>query len=78
MVFGTSERLVESAAIALEGKTFTPKDNLCSSLKAATEVASCRYEYGTAWGNQVGNKECTFKGNKLAYMKMISHFVKIK
>ncbi|TKY48721.1 Cellulose synthase protein B4 [Spatholobus suberectus] len=51
-VFGKG--FVESATHALEGKTVTPNNNLCNSLEAASEVASCEYEYGTAWGKQVG------------------------
>ncbi|XP_027339834.1 cellulose synthase-like protein H1 isoform X2 [Abrus precatorius] len=53
-IFGTSKGFVESAADALEGKTFSSNNDLCNSLEAAKEVASCGYEYGTAWGTQVG------------------------
>ncbi|XP_020238378.1 cellulose synthase-like protein H1 [Cajanus cajan] len=53
-IFGTSKVLVESATDALEGKTLSPNNNLCNSLEAAREVASCEYDYGTAWGKQVG------------------------
>ncbi|KAG4981126.1 hypothetical protein JHK85_035084 [Glycine max] len=53
-IFGTSKGFVESATHALEGKTFTPNNNICKSLEAASEVSSCEYEYGTAWGKQVG------------------------
>ncbi|XP_061375276.1 cellulose synthase-like protein B4 isoform X2 [Gastrolobium bilobum] len=52
-VFGTSKEFVESAGYALKGKTFTPNDNLCNSLEAASEITSCGYEYGTAWGKQL-------------------------
>ncbi|KAE9585626.1 hypothetical protein Lal_00010002 [Lupinus albus] len=54
--FGASKVFGESAAHTLEGKTFTPNDNHCKSLdlEAASEVASCGYEYCTAWGKQVG------------------------
>ncbi|RDX60120.1 Cellulose synthase-like protein H1, partial [Mucuna pruriens] len=51
-IFGTSREFVESATCALEGKTNTPTNNLCNFLEAASEVASCKYEYATAWGKQ--------------------------
>ena len=72
IVFGTSEEFVESAAQALEGKIFKPNANLCDSLEAAKEVASCGYEYGTAWGKQVHNRNSIFKGDKLVYIKMVT------
>ncbi|KAL2331854.1 hypothetical protein Fmac_019435 [Flemingia macrophylla] len=53
-IFGTSKVFVESATRALEGSTFTPNNNLFNSLEAANEVSSCEYDYGTAWGEQVG------------------------
>ncbi|KAK7324811.1 hypothetical protein VNO77_28666 [Canavalia gladiata] len=53
-IFGTSKGFVESAIVALEGKTSNPNNNICNSLEAAREVAGCEYEYGTAWGEQVG------------------------
>jgi hypothetical protein len=36
----------------LEGTTFDPYKSL--DLEAASEVASCNYEYNTAWGKEVG------------------------
>ncbi|RZB76623.1 cellulose synthase-like protein H1 [Glycine soja] len=55
-IFGASRGFVESAKHALEEMTFTPNDKLFKSLelKAANQVASCDYEYSTAWGKQVG------------------------
>ncbi|KAK7272275.1 hypothetical protein RJT34_28772 [Clitoria ternatea] len=53
-VFGTSKRFVRSVVDALEGKAFPRNDNLCDALEAASEVASCRYEHGTAWGEKAG------------------------
>lgn len=62
VVFGTSKRFIESATHALEGKTFTRIDNLCNTLETAKKVASCTYEYGTAWGKQVSNIDNISKG----------------
>lgn len=57
IVFGTSKEFVKSAVHALEGKTiFAPNDDRCNLLETAAEVASCGYEYGTAWGEQVRPK----------------------
>jgi hypothetical protein len=36
----------------LEGTTFDTYKSL--DLEAASEVASCNYEYNTAWGKEVG------------------------
>jgi len=57
-IFGASRGFVESAKHALEEMTFTPNDKLFKSLelKAANQVASCDYEYSTAWGKQVRNR----------------------
>lgn len=51
--FGTSEELVKSAAFALEGRTYSHNINVSEALQAASQVASCEYEYGTGWGDQV-------------------------
>ncbi|KAJ1400045.1 Nucleotide-diphospho-sugar transferase [Sesbania bispinosa] len=50
---GTSKEFAESATHVLEGMMTS---NLSKSLdvEAASEVANCDYEYGTAWGKQVG------------------------
>jgi hypothetical protein len=45
--FGTSKGFVDSATHILEGTTFDPYKSL--DLEAAREVASCNYEYNTAW-----------------------------
>ncbi|KAK2424352.1 cellulose synthase protein H1 [Trifolium repens] len=50
--FGTSKGFVDSATHILEGTTFDPYKSL--DLEAASEVASCNYEYNTAWGKEVG------------------------
>ena len=52
--FGTSKGFVESAAHILEGTTFDLYKS--HDLEAASKVASCDYEYNTAWGKQVGNR----------------------
>ncbi|KAK7324813.1 hypothetical protein VNO77_28670 [Canavalia gladiata] len=54
--FGTSRGFIESATHTLEGKIFKTKDSLLKSLdlEAESQVASCEYEYSTAWGKQVG------------------------
>lgn len=51
--FGTSKGFVKSATHVLEGTAFNPFKSL--DLEAASEVASCDYEYNTAWGKKVGN-----------------------
>lgn len=50
--FGTSKGFVESATHILEGITSDLHKSL--DLEAASKVASCDYEYNTAWGKQVG------------------------
>ncbi|WJX73823.1 hypothetical protein P8452_57560 [Trifolium repens] len=50
--FGTSKGFVDSATHILEGTTFDTYKSL--DLEAASEVASCNYEYNTAWGKEVG------------------------
>ncbi|KDP30772.1 hypothetical protein JCGZ_13715 [Jatropha curcas] len=52
-IFGNSKEFITSAANALEEKTNRPND-LSDSMEAAYHVAACGYEYGTAWGKQVG------------------------
>ncbi|KAI4322516.1 hypothetical protein L6164_022202 [Bauhinia variegata] len=51
--FGSSLAFVESAAEALEGKSYSPNNNISKPLEAANQVAGCGYESGTAWGEQV-------------------------
>ncbi|KAF7805783.1 cellulose synthase-like protein H1 isoform X1 [Senna tora] len=61
--FGGSKELVKSAASALEGKTYSPCHNVSNSLEAAIQVASCEYEYGTAWGGMdiwINNRGCAY------------------
>ncbi|XP_068500231.1 cellulose synthase-like protein H1 isoform X2 [Phaseolus vulgaris] len=53
-IFGSSKGFVESATDALEGKTLAPSNNIWKYVEAAKEVASCEYEYDTAWGKEVG------------------------
>ncbi|WVY99307.1 hypothetical protein V8G54_025377 [Vigna mungo] len=53
-IFGSSKRFLESAANALEGKTLASNDNIWKYVEAAKEVGSSEYDYGTAWGKQVG------------------------
>ncbi|XP_045806914.1 cellulose synthase-like protein H1 [Trifolium pratense] len=50
--FGTSKGFVDSATHILKGTTFDHYKSL--DLEAASEVASCNYEYNTAWGKEVG------------------------
>ncbi|MED6112365.1 hypothetical protein PIB30_061005 [Stylosanthes scabra] len=58
--FGGSKELVNSAAHVLEGRgTDSPNNNdinISKSLEAANQVTNCGYEYGTAWGVQIGWK----------------------
>ncbi|XP_027928940.1 cellulose synthase-like protein H1 [Vigna unguiculata] len=53
-IFGSSKRFVESATNALEGKTLASNNNIWKNVEAAKEVGTCEYDYGTAWGKQVG------------------------
>ncbi|XP_050206572.1 cellulose synthase-like protein B3 isoform X2 [Mercurialis annua] len=52
-LFGKSREFKKSAGEALKGKKSGPR-NVCNLVKAACEVADCGYEYGTAWGSQIG------------------------
>ncbi|KAK7263499.1 hypothetical protein RJT34_31090 [Clitoria ternatea] len=53
--FGDSEEIVKSAGEALEGRTYSPNNvNISNTVDIASQVADCGYEYGTAWGKQVG------------------------
>ncbi|XP_028797092.1 cellulose synthase-like protein H1 [Neltuma alba] len=55
--FGSSKEFVKLAAQAWEGNTYSGSSNVITpstSLEAAIQVSSCEYEYGTAWGKQVG------------------------
>lgn len=55
--FGSSKKLIKSAAHALEGKT-NLADNLKDSIiEAAHSVTSCEYEYGTNWGTKVSDEK---------------------
>ncbi|KAE8075655.1 hypothetical protein FH972_014349 [Carpinus fangiana] len=51
--FGSSKELIKSAIQALKGKT-DPSDGLWTSIQAAYQIASCKYEYGTGWGTKLG------------------------
>ncbi|MQL76730.1 hypothetical protein Taro_009128 [Colocasia esculenta] len=54
--FGSSRELKESAMEVLMGasKTTLAIKDLSSSVYAAQQVASCTYEFGTSWGEEVG------------------------
>lgn len=52
-IFGTSKGFVASATHILKGTTFDLYKSL--DLEDAAKVASCDYEYSTAWGKQVRN-----------------------
>ncbi|XP_028797154.1 cellulose synthase-like protein H1 [Neltuma alba] len=55
--FGSSKEFVTLAAQAWEDNTYSSCSNVITpstSLEAAIQVSSCEYEYGTAWGKQVG------------------------
>ncbi|OWM75390.1 hypothetical protein CDL15_Pgr021554 [Punica granatum] len=51
--FGNLKQLIKSVAHAFKGESGMGKD-ISSSLKAAHQVVSCSYDYGTAWGEKVG------------------------
>ncbi|KAI8551971.1 hypothetical protein RHMOL_Rhmol06G0229000 [Rhododendron molle] len=54
--FGSSVEFTKSAAQILSGSksiSSSPHD-LLSSVEAANQVAACVYEYGTAWGREMG------------------------
>ncbi|XP_058779634.1 cellulose synthase-like protein H1 [Vicia villosa] len=51
-IFGNSKGFVNSATHILKGNTFGLYKSL--DLEDASKVASCDYEYNTAWGKQVG------------------------
>ena len=54
--FGSSKEFVKSAAVALDGKAYLPKDISPSNfIEAAIQVARCGYECGTFWGKKVYN-----------------------
>jgi hypothetical protein len=50
--FGSSKELIKSAIQALKGKT-DPSDDLWTSIQAAYQIASYKYESGTGWGTKV-------------------------
>ncbi|KAL5081998.1 hypothetical protein RYX36_010419 [Vicia faba] len=50
-IFGTSKGFVDSATYILKGTTFDIYKYL--ELEEATKVASCDYEYNTAWGTTI-------------------------
>ncbi|KAI9107611.1 hypothetical protein K1719_021274 [Acacia pycnantha] len=52
--FGSSKEFVKIAAQAWEDNSRSDVINPSTSLEAAIQVSSCEYEYGTAWGKQVG------------------------
>ncbi|KAL5056417.1 hypothetical protein RYX36_037099 [Vicia faba] len=53
--FGASKELTKSVVHALEGRTYLPSDiNVKIAVEEASQVACYGYEYGTAWGKQVG------------------------
>lgn len=53
--FGCSSEFTKSAAQILLGlKSSSGRHDLLSSVEAATQVAACGYEYGTAWGKDMG------------------------
>ncbi|XP_015580966.1 cellulose synthase-like protein B4 [Ricinus communis] len=52
-IFGNSMEFIKSAAQALQGKTTSPR-NLSNLVETEYQVAGCGYEYGTAWGTEVG------------------------
>ncbi|XP_059452775.1 cellulose synthase-like protein H1 [Corylus avellana] len=52
--FGSSKKLIESAAHALEGKTNLAYNLKDSIIEEAHRVTSCEYEYGTSWGTKLG------------------------
>ncbi|XP_027345546.1 cellulose synthase-like protein H1 isoform X2 [Abrus precatorius] len=53
--FGASKEVVKSAAHALKGRTYSPNHiNISKAVEVASQVAGYGYEYGTAWGKQVG------------------------
>ncbi|KHN44862.1 cellulose synthase-like protein H1 isoform X2 [Glycine soja] len=53
--FGRSKEFVKSAAVALDGKAYLPKDISPSNfIEAAIQVARCGYECGTFWGKKIG------------------------
>ncbi|KAI9107631.1 hypothetical protein K1719_021294 [Acacia pycnantha] len=52
--FGSSKEFVKLAAQAWEDNSRSDVINPSTSLEAAIQVSSCEYEYGTAWGKQVG------------------------
>ncbi|XP_057954760.1 cellulose synthase-like protein B4 [Malania oleifera] len=55
-MFGKSTEFVESAAEILleQEEKLNHRNHFTSSIAAAYEVASCRYEYGTSWGTNIG------------------------
>ncbi|XP_054812809.1 cellulose synthase-like protein H1 isoform X3 [Prosopis cineraria] len=55
--FGSSKEFVKQAARAWEDNTCSSSSNVITPstiLEASILVSSCDYEYGTAWGKQVG------------------------
>ena len=58
LTFGSSQEFGNLAVQALDMKTYSSTNIVAPSkfVEAAHNVASCDYEYGTAWGNQVSIK----------------------
>ncbi|KAG5545595.1 hypothetical protein RHGRI_017927 [Rhododendron griersonianum] len=54
--FGSSMEFTKSGAQILSGSKSTSSSphNLLRSVEAANQVATCVYEYGTAWGREMG------------------------
>ncbi|XP_058220300.1 cellulose synthase-like protein B4 isoform X2 [Rhododendron vialii] len=54
--FGSSMEFIKSAAQILSGSKSTSNSphDLLSSVEAANQAAACVYEYGTAWGREMG------------------------
>ncbi|KAI5390153.1 hypothetical protein KIW84_075470 [Lathyrus oleraceus] len=54
-ISGASNELRKSIVHALKGKTNSPSDiNVKKGIEEANQVACYGYEYGTAWGKQIG------------------------
>lgn len=71
--FGTSKGFVESATHILEGITSDLHKSL--DLEAASKVASCDYEYNTAWGKQVWEIGLIFESKTTNWF--LSYYIKI-
>lgn len=55
MKFGTSKELIESARNIIPGDILAkPTVDISSRIEVAKQVATCNYEVGTCWGQEVG------------------------